>query len=266
MSVTISPIQSKEGTITRYVGVQNDVTEKKELELLKEDVDRIMRHDLKTPLNAIIGFPPLIEMDGNLTEDQLELTQAISKSANKMLRMIDCSLDIFKIETGKYDKPPVRVELIKILREVLFEFKSHVSAKQIIVAQNFNGAPLQGDESFILLADEGLLHSLLSDLLSNAFEASPFGGAVSIDIACDDNCYISIINKGVVPAEIRSSFFQKYKTYGKKSGTGIGTYSAKRIAEAMDFSLSMETSDEQNTTTLTIQVPNEKCIGNKEAL
>jgi len=224
-------------------------------------VDRIMRHDLKTPLNAIIGFPALIEMDGNLTEDQLELTRAITRAAKKMLRMIDLSLDFFKMETGQYDYYPRKVDLAACLLELMVEFQSKLSAKRQQLVVTFDAEPVRENQPFWIQSEESLIYSLLSNLLSNAIEASPAGEDISVTVDCDNGCHISIRNTGVVPTPIRKSFFQKYKTYGKKSGTGLGTYSAKMLADAMGYSVHMETSDEENVTVLHVDIPGNSCVG-----
>ena len=261
MAARISPVFDRHGKITHYVGVQNDITQKKELEQLKGDVDRIMRHDLKTPLNAIIGFPSLIEMEDNLSEDQLELTRAITRAAKKMLRLIDLSLDFFKMETGKYEYLPRRVDLADCLRELMVEFQSKLSAKRQTLSVTFEGEPLGPDRPFWIMSEESLIYSLLSNLLSNAIEASPAGEEVRVRVDFSDGCLISIENAGVVPAPIRKSFFQKYKTYGKRSGTGLGTYSAKMLADAMGYTVRMTTSDEENRTVLRVSIPGDSCIG-----
>ncbi len=65
---------------------------------------------------------------------------------------------------------------------------------------------------------------------------------------------IHIHNNGVVPEQIRNQFFEKYITAGKSGGTGLGTYSARLIAETLDGSIGM-TSSEQAGTTITVRFP-----------
>jgi PAS domain S-box-containing protein len=260
MAARIAPVFDAHGAITHYVGVQNDVTEKKELERLKEDVDRIMRHDLKTPLNGIIGFPQLIEMEGNLTEDQLELTRAITHSARKMLRMIDLSLDFFKMETGRYEYAPHRVDLLATLRELVADFGPKISAKRLTLRVTLDGEPVAEGDSFLILSEESLLYSMLSNLLTNAIEASPQEAEVSVALQRQGGCFVSIANSGAVPPAVRKTFFRKYHTSGKKGGTGLGTYSAKMIADAMGYGIRMETSDEESRTSLSIEIPEASCF------
>ncbi len=66
---------------------------------------------------------------------------------------------------------------------------------------------------------------------------------------------IQITNRGAVPVERRKDFFQKYTTQGKKKGTGLGTYSAKLIADTRGYGLMLDTSDKENATTITVKVP-----------
>ncbi|MEZ0232684.1 MAG: hypothetical protein ACAH12_07570, partial [Methylophilaceae bacterium] len=62
-------------------------------------------------------------------------------------------------------------------------------------------------------------------------------------------------NKGAVPAAIRNSFFERFVTQGKSGGTGLGTYSARLLAEAQNGHISLDVSDEDNLTIVTVSLP-----------
>ena len=66
---------------------------------------------------------------------------------------------------------------------------------------------------------------------------------------------VIIQNKGAVPADIREHFFDKFVTHGKQGGTGLGTYSARLLAEAQNGSVALEVSDQENSTTITVTLP-----------
>ena len=104
------------------IWVLDDITERKELERLREDVDRIIRHDLKTPLNGIIGLPQLMMTEDNLTEEQIEYLKLIKESGYRMLNQINLSLDLFKMETGRYHFNPLPVDLNRLVSRLLKEF------------------------------------------------------------------------------------------------------------------------------------------------
>jgi len=250
--VSISPIMDQAGDIQNFVAVKDDISSKKELERIRQDVDRIMRHDLKTPLSAIVGVPQILEMDGNLTEEQLELVKSIEDAGRKMLYMIDSSLDLFKMENGNYDYTPSAVNVVDVVNTITKHVREKVSYKKLDLRVTINGCKPEPFQTFTLAAEDRLLYSLLSNLMLNAIEASPVNEVISVELVGNGFSSIIIRNKGVVPKEIRDYFFDKYKTFGKTSGTGLGTYSAMILAKTMGFTILMCTSDEDNDTCVTV--------------
>lgn len=236
-----------------FIWVHEDITDKIELERLREDVERIMRHDLKAPLNGMLGVPQLLLMDDNLTDDQREMVNAIQESGRRMLRMIDQSLDIFKMETGAYEYTPTNVNVVTIINYVFKSCHSASEAKGLTMSLTVEGKPARSP--FVVKAEEQLLYSMLSNLVTNAVEASPDGKTVAVDLSAAPHTTIKITNSGVIPTEIRKDFFKKYKTHGKKHGTGLGTYSAKLMADTMKYSLLLDINDEEDRTTITVLAP-----------
>ncbi|NDV23283.1 GAF domain-containing protein [Desulfovibrio sp. JC022] len=227
-----------------------DISEQKKLADLKEDVDRIMRHDLKGPLNGIIGLPDILLMDdeGNLTESQREILEYIQASGYKLLNMINLSLDLYKMETGAYEYHPAVADVYALARSVLKDLFELINYKKLVVREQFGGKGVEKGFSFNIRCDEFLTYSLLSNLLKNAVEASPAESVITLDVNDDlGDILIKIHNMGVVPEDIRDTFFEKYVTAHKSGGTGLGTYSAKLIAETMGGSVSFESSDVKGT-------------------
>jgi signal transduction histidine kinase len=106
---------------------------------------------------------------------------------------------------------------------------------------------LAGDE-FVVAGEELLFYSMFANLVKNAVEASPEGGAIAVSLACVDFPTIAIHNMGAVPMEIRGRVFDKYTTSGKKGGSGLGVYSAALIAKTLGGRIDLETSEELGTT------------------
>jgi len=253
ISLTISPVTGEDGGLVNFIAVIEDVSARKDLELLKESVDQIMRHDLKSPLSGIIAIPGLILGDDNLTEDQRKLLETLEAGSRRILRMINNSLDLFKMERGSFSFTPQPVDVLKVLRGVLKELAPVSRAGDVSVELSVSGKGLE--EPLLILAEEDLLHSMFANLVANALEASPVGGTVFIGLAGKGEAVITIRNSGAVPREIRPQFFQKYKTHGKKHGTGLGTYSAKLLADAMRLELALGIDDSRDETTITITCP-----------
>lgn len=236
------------------LGVTRNIEERKKHEHLKEDVERILRHDLKAPLNAVICLPQLIEEEGNLTSDQKVLLAHINQQGHQMLQMINFSLDLYKLETGSYVYEPKSLCLLSILREILFNLQARQQGGGVEVQMLEQGRAVQRERSLFIPGERMLLYSLFSNLLLNAIEAAPAGSRVTVDIAMNQDCSVAIHNQGVVPEEIRHRFFEKYVTRGKTGGTGLGTYSAKLMAEIMGGSIEMQSGPEFGTV-VTVHLP-----------
>ncbi|EIC21878.1 sensor histidine kinase [Thiorhodovibrio frisius] len=258
-AATISPIRDDRGRIVNFLGVKESIDDSKELERIKEDVERIMRHDLKTPLNAILALPELLLLDDNLTADQRDSVTVIQESARKMRDMIELSLDLFKMETGQFDYRPQTLNLIPVLRQVIRIVEPRAASQRLDFRYRLDGRNLDGepspDQPIYIRADARLLFSMLSNLITNAIDASPDGEAVVLAINQHNPLRLAIINRGLVPPAIRAHFFEKYRSHGKKGGTGLGTYSAKLMADTMKMALSMETSDASDTTCIELLIP-----------
>ncbi|WBF69133.1 GAF domain-containing protein [Desulfovibrio subterraneus] len=232
-----------------------DISEQKKLQQLKEDVERITRHDLKSPLNGIINLPDVIVDIGPLNDDQLEMLKHIKESGFKMLKTINASLDLFKMETGTYTFVPATIDIMQILRNVFMDIAPLSSALQISHSITVDGEAFEPGDKILVRAEETMLYYLFSNLLTNAAEASPQGHHVSVSILpMGERVAVDIHNFGVVPEEIRANFFSKYVTFGKKGGTGLGTFSAKLITDTLGGEISFTTSEEMGTT-VTVVLP-----------
>lgn len=211
---------------------------------LREDVERIVQHDLKTPLNAIMGYPQLLRLTDNLTEKQKGYLDGIESSGRNLLNMINLTLDLYKMESGTYKVKTENVELSQICKGITEENGLSLKSKGLVVDTLINGKRAVDGDQFILQGESLLFYSMLSNLFKNAIEASPENERITIAMEDGKNKTVSIHNRGSVPADIRDTFFEKYVTTGKVDGTGLGTYSAGMIAETMGGQISLDTSVE----------------------
>ncbi len=221
--------------------------ELKEAAALKEEVERITRHDLKSPLNGIIGLPRIILDAGGLTREQEAFLKMIEESGYKMLNMINLSLDLFKMERGVYVVAPSETDFAMLARKVFMESSILADDKELKTSITQNGRPLGVCEPFMGKGEPLLCYSMLANLIKNALEAAPEGSDVSVDLSRgpDGETRIVIGNRGEICPEVRGRFAEKYATAGKRRGTGLGAYSARLIAETHGGSLVMTSSPEE---------------------
>ncbi len=224
-----------------------------EVNRLQADIERITHHDLKTPLTVILGYSQLIidEYDAISVEEQHELLKSIYKAGTKILHMVNHSLDLYKMEIGTYEYIPESIALNLLIESIIQDLHSTATFKKIKIDIDIQTLD---DKNFEAAAEKELSYSLFVNLLRNAIEASPVNGIISIKMYYEnEQSVISITNSGSVPQAIRATFFDKYTTSGKKNGNGLGTYSAKLMAETQRGTIGMETNDHETCITVRLQ-------------
>jgi PAS domain S-box-containing protein len=239
----------------QLVHISRDITERKRTEQLREDIERVIRHDLKSPLNGIIGGAQLIMQDDSVNEEQQQLLKGIYDSGMSVLEMVNHSLDMYKMAEGTYELHAEVFDLAEVLKRLAARWQSQRTAKELSLEFYVEERPIEKTESCFVYGEERSVERLLANLIENAIEASPHGGTVTVTAAKKgDRVRFEIHNLGVIPEEVRNHFFERYVTHGKQRGTGLGTYSAWLIARAHGGRISYTTGEEEGTR-LIVELP-----------
>ena len=226
-------------------GVGRDISDRKRGEALREDVERMAQHDLKTPLGAVVGLPSEILRQGNLNEAQEKMLATIEDAGEAMLHLINRSLDLFKMESGTYVLNAGTVDVLNVLEHIKNETRSIIRAKGISVGIEVkNGAV---EDEFTITAEHTLFRAMLANLLVNALQASPNGGTVTVTLDRGEHITITITNKGEVFLPLREKFFEKYASGNTAEGSGLGTYSARLTARTHGGDITLDTSTKGET-------------------
>ncbi len=231
-----------------FAGIIRDISERKRLERLNEDVQRVVRHDLKSPLIGIGGFARLLVKSENLDEREHEWASMIFDMSRDLLNRINLSRDIFKMEEDTYELTPTPLNILKMLQQAGLGLQELTGNKNILLTYLFNEKPMNSHDEFFIEGEYHLLRSMIDNLLINAIEASPKNETIFMAVSVHNNTVsIDIHNKGAVPEDIRDHFFDRYVTSGKSDGTGIGTYSARLIARTHCGDIRFTTSETEGT-------------------
>jgi DNA-binding response OmpR family regulator len=215
---------------------------------LREDVDRITRHDLKSPIAvALHGSQALLVSP--LTPSQREHAHMIETAAENALEMINRTLDVYKMEQGTYQPALQAFDLGEMLERVCQQAQFTFDSDDVAVA-------FDKPDGVTCLGEPLLCYSLFSNVLKNAIEASPPAGRVSVNIAPGyGNLHVMVDNAGDVPPATRERFFEKYAPTDKIGGNGLGTYSIRLMAEVQGGSVSMDTGHGRTRLTITLPCP-----------
>ncbi|WP_051249636.1 sensor histidine kinase [Maridesulfovibrio zosterae] len=229
-----------------------DVTKQRQQMQLREEMERITRHDLRSPTATIVGMSRILETEAQLDEEYQPLAQILRKTGERMIRQIDTSLTLIRLETGSLVADAHPFNLYSAINAGIGDLSQLVEEKNIEIVTLLEGEPLQDECSIVCYGEASLIITMFSNLLKNAAEAAPENTIITISMKEDSTSIITEIhNLGEIPESIRNNFFDRYTTFGKRNGTGLGTYSARLIARASGGDISFRTSSEKGTTLIT---------------
>ncbi|WP_299439555.1 PAS domain-containing protein [uncultured Rhodospira sp.] len=230
-------------------GTIQDITHHKREQEFREDVERIIRHDMRSPIAATISGINILRLSDTLSDDNRHVLDMMERSAQRQLTLLDASMALYRMEAGTFDLVPAPVDLRQVMDEVREEL-AYLAAERSAHIRVTAAAPLTA------VGDPWLCRTLLSNLVRNALEALPAKRlAVEVGMTAQDGAaVVHITNPGTVPDAIRDRFFEKYSTSGKPGGTGLGTYSARMMAQAQAGSVALDTSV-AGQTTVTVRLP-----------
>ncbi|MFO7717314.1 MAG: PAS domain-containing sensor histidine kinase [Thermodesulfobacteriota bacterium] len=256
VEVSAWPVQYETGVVEQMVHVERDITAQKRMEEQRKQVEQIVRHDLKSPINGIYGMAQLLEMPEETDpQERAEYIQNIKGAVNKMLHMINNSMDLQRMAEGTYSLQAEPVDLVWMVTGLQNDWQHLEKNKSLRVAMYVEDEPLSTEHSLVIQGEKTKLESMFSNLMVNALEASPTQETITVRIyRQDQRVSIRIHNWGVIPVDIQDRFFERYVTAGKNHGTGLGTYSARLVARAHGGDISFTTSPEQGTT-LIVDLP-----------
>jgi len=263
VSYNATTFYDRDSTLQGVFAAARDVTERKRLDqalqetnvelesakfvaekasLAKSDFLSSMSHELRSPLNAILGFAQLMDADSPPpTPSQKESIDQILHAGWHLLKLINEILDLAKVESGQLSlsREPVS------LAEVMLECQGMIEpqAQQRDIRMTFP----QFDIPYFVNSDRTRLKQVLINLLSNAIKYNKAGGTVVVDCIASTpgRIRVSIRDTGAgLPPEKLAQLFQPFNRLGQEAGgeegTGIGLVVAKRLVELMEGVIGVE--------------------------
>jgi PAS domain S-box-containing protein len=246
-SAFISPIFDAQGEITHYVAVKEDVTEHQRLEQMRDDLIHTMVHDLRNPLNGIMGaLDMLSERAAPYLPEKMDTILAIAqRGSERMLSLVNAILDINRLESGSMPLNCAEVALAEVVEDVL-QLQSTQLADKSLQIENRVTADVPP-----LWVDRFLVNRVLQNLLDNSIKFTPDGGVVRLDAAAVEPGWVrvAVSNNGPrIEPEIREHLFDKFVTGSLEgSGNGLGLAFCRLAVEAHGGQIAVE-SDERETT------------------
>ncbi len=215
-----------------------------------------MSHDIRTPMNAIVGFSVLLEKDAENPDKVREYTRKITASSHHLLSLINDVLDMSKIESGKTSLNVDHFSLPELLEELNIILMPQAKAKQQEFKIFVNGTPPEQ-----LVGDKLRLNQILINLLSNAVKYTPDGGKIDMtvsELSRPAQQFVKlrfvVRDNGIGMSEefqkkIFSPFSREISSVTNKiQGTGLGMAITKNLVDLMGGIISVESAPGKGST------------------
>ena len=267
------PLEWKNGKLEKVLLASMDVTQEKKAEIesrqaLKEayrsaeNANRAkteflsnMSHDIRTPMNAIIGLTTLAVSNIDNQKKVRDYLSKILSSSNHLLSLINDILDMSRIESGKIHLEEIEVSLSEVLHDLKTIVSGQIHAKQLELYMDAMDVTNE-----YVYCDKTRLNQVLLNLLSNAIKFTPAGGTVSVrlkqfpgTVKGSELYEIRVKDNGIgMSPEFVQKLFSPFErertsTVSKTQGTGLGMAITKNIVNMMGGTIEVQTEQGKGT-------------------
>jgi len=229
-----------------------------ELDKLKAEFVSVASHELKTPINVVIGYLQLLEegIYGPIPAPQAQILKTVELQMQSLQRLVKQLLDVSRFEAGGGRVEPRPIKLATFLGELERAF--HVLAVQRGIDFTIERAEGLPDE---VVWDIDRINEVLGNLLSNAFKFTEKGGRVELKLGPEHNAIVMAVHDtgaGIPPEQLPHIFEKFYQADNQRkaasAGSGLGLAIAKQIVEAHGGTITCESAPGEGTT-FTITLP-----------
>ncbi|MEW5846808.1 MAG: PAS domain S-box protein [Bacteroidota bacterium] len=269
--LSTSPVYNEFNEPIASVGIANDITERKliEQELIRakeqaEESDRLktaflsnMSHEIRSPMNAVLGFIQLLRAEESLSETGKQYIELIENSGNQLLALIEDIIDISKIQSNQIRINKTSFDLNELFQELYAIYSNQLSRKPD--QKTLLLKPEMPQESpFTIYSDPIRIRQILSNLLSNAIKFTPTGSIrFGYNLLIDEDmpyiqCYVQDTGIGISP-EKQALIFERFRqaddTYTRiYGGSGLGLAISKGLVDLLGGHIWVDSTEGQGST------------------
>ena len=241
----LSRIES-DNTVIGAVVLAFDITERLSAEQMRREFSANVSHELKTPLQGIIGSAELLESGMVKPEDEARFVGHIRKEASRLVNLIEDIIRLSQLDEG-ISLPTETVDMLALAEDVKSILEKSAAEKDIAILISGEGFQVEGVRR--------MLHEVVYNLCDNAIKYNIPGGKVTIQA---DNKQLIVSDTGIgIPPEHKDRIFERFyrvdKSHSKASGgTGLGLSIVKHAAAYHKAEITLESTPGKGTT-ITIQ-------------
>lgn len=237
VSLSISPVRDAQGKIVGAAKVVRDITQNKKIERALRTTEKLaaagrlaatVAHEINNPLEAVHNLVFLAKRDVKNSENVAQYLQMAQRELDRVAHIARQTLGFYRDTSA-----PTTFSLVKTLEDLLFLYEKRLEVRGIRVVRQY-----KYDGEITALAGE--IRQVLSNLISNAFDAMPNGGSLCIRISksrqwnkrSQQGVRITMLDTGTgIPVPARKRLFEPFFTTKEDVGTGLGLWITKNIVE-----------------------------------
>ena len=238
-----------------YESAQKARAEAESANRLKDEFVSIVSHELRAPLNAILGWTAMLRRDDLDHELATRALQSVHDNATRQARLIEELLDFSRVSSGRLALEREEIEIRELLRGVVESLIPEMAAKG--VSLDFPPAPPAR-----VTGDRSRLEQVFFNLLGNALKFTPVGGRISVTVAeQEDQVEVRVADSGVgIEPELLPFVFERFKqgdnAGGREfGGLGLGLSIARQLVEAHEGRIAVESRGKGQGATFTVRLP-----------
>ena len=247
IEVSMNEFETLEGK--RHLVLVIDVTERHEVERLKQEFISMVSHELRSPLNSVLGFLEMLPegIYGDLNPTGQEKVTVAERNVNRLIRLINDLLEIDRTEAGRLSMEIDDIPIKPLIDRSVDAVKALADKENITITVS--------DSDTIVTADGDRIVQVIVNLLSNAIKYSPKGGKIEVTTTTqEDWLEVRVKDEGRgIPEQYKALIFEKFQQvnssdWRQKGGTGLGLAISKAIVDQLHGSIGVESEEGKGST------------------
>ena len=223
--------------------VLHDITELRKADLVRRDFVANVSHELRTPLTAIKGYAEALLDDQEDADAREKFLDIIHRHATRMERLVKDLLRLARLDAGQETVEFVPCDVDSLLRGIANDFEPIAAQKQQTIDTRV------ATEAATLTTDATKLHDIARNLIENAVNYTPDGGAIDVRAAIKDGRFLLTVSDtghGIAPddlARVFERFYRVDKSRTRPGGTGLGLSIVKHLVQVLDGEVTASNQD-----------------------
>ncbi len=271
----LAPVVNNDGTVTHYVGIIDEFTDKKMQEeqlenalaearsanSMRNTFVRLISHELRTPLNSALTWVRLMEMDDSI-ETRVKGMQVVANSIESQSRLVDDLVDVTRFASTGVQLESVAVNFAEQVRMAVEELRPVIEEDKEL---DFK---VQAHD-YSAVVDPLRVQQITRNLVTNAHKYTPSGGHIAVELRADGRDIVLSVSdsgKGLLPEEIAQVFEPFWRATSHQPGLGVGLSIVASLVKAHDGRIEVSSNGPGKGSSFVVRIPRDSAPEHRTAL